>query len=31
MLFCAVVVCLMGIMYQANENYSYTGATDGVT
>jgi hypothetical protein len=31
MLFCAVVVCLMGIMYQANENYSYAGATDGVT
>jgi hypothetical protein len=32
MLFCAVIVCLMGIMYQANSSSSfYPGALDGVT
>ena len=32
MIFCAVIVCLMGIMYQANQASSfYPGALDGVT
>jgi len=32
MLFAAVIVCLMGIMYQANTSSSfYPGALDGVT
>ena len=31
MLFAAVVVCLMGIMYQANEQLAYGGAHDGIT
>jgi len=32
MIFCAVIVCLMGIMYQANQaNSFYPGALDGVT
>ena len=32
MLFCAVVVCLMGIMYEANvANDTYAGADDGIT
>ena len=32
MIFCAVIVCLMGIMYQANTTTSfYPGALDGVT
>ena len=32
MIFCAVIVCLMAIMYQANESSNfYPGALDGVT
>ena len=31
MLFCAVIVCLMGIMYQANASDTFQGANDGVT
>jgi hypothetical protein len=32
MIFCAVIVCLMGIMYQANSTTAfYPGALDGVT
>ena len=32
MIFCAVIVCLMAIMYQANSSSSfYPGALDGVT